>query len=132
MKLFHGTDYETWDMLISHHGLKGGDNLTGGNRGTWDHPRLFLTPDIWVAAKYGDVILVVEVDESQGHWINDGLGDRCFIIEGTALDELGDPDWDEILVPADAITLYDCCEEDACLVNCECDCSQCSENWRIR
>ncbi len=123
MKLFHGTHHSNLESILTE-GLKGGDNLSGGNKGAWNHPRLFLTPDLHVASQYGDVVVVVDVDESNGTWIIDGVGDKCFVVEGET--------WDDILVSDLDVREYICCEEDTCLPHCECDCSRCEVNWRIR
>jgi len=92
--LYHGTP--EWDTLckILEEGLRGGKNLTGGNRGKWKDYKLFLTPYEQIAKKYGYVIEIYITEkalkELEAHYINDGLGDPCVIIESET---------DDILIP---------------------------------
>ena len=127
MILYHGTN-EVESILEE--GLKGGHN-ENGTHGTWKTPLLFLTPDLWTAAKYGR-ILKVDVNEDAGDWVVDNAGNKCFVIECEKKDEWGDPDFDEILISPEHISEYICCEEDACVNDCQCPCDGCATNYQYR
>lgn len=103
--LYHGLIGSRHARKINQEGLRGGYNQFGGNHGTWDHPILFTTPDLWVARKYATICMrekgyIFTIDLS-GSWvnehmpeiINDGLGDRCWVWEG-----------DGILIPSEYIS----------------------------
>lgn len=85
MRLYHGTLIDH-ALLIMDQGLKGGDNSFGGNRGIWEVPLLFMSPDEAVAEKYG-VVIEINIPEEfildfNFEILNDGLGDKCWVLEG--------------------------------------------------
>lgn len=59
MIFFHGTDEESWDIIQKEGVLFGGTTCrkTNGEKG---YRYTYLTPDVDVAKKYGDVLLEVE------------------------------------------------------------------------
>lgn len=115
--LYHGTPAHKVDRILEE-GLKGGDNTTGGNRGQWGHPMLFLTPNRHTAERYGTIIEVRIPERELSYYpadrVVDGRGDDCLVLESN--------DWGTVLVEADYLScpILDhengVCDNDTCLI----------------